>query len=83
MARREGRRAPPGALPGRRRQPEPEPEPEPSVDVTALLLALADRHAAADPALALRCLDAAAQLGGKLPGPASRRREELAAGLRG
>ena len=64
-------------------EPVPEPEPTAGVDVTSLLLALADRHAAADPALALRCLDAAAQVGGELPGPASRQREELAAGLRG
>ncbi len=53
------------------------------VDVGALLLALAERHAADDPALAVRCLDAAAQTGGELPPAASRRRSELVAGLRG
>ena len=59
-------------------------EPAPAeVDVGALLLGLADRHAADDPALAVRCLDAAAQTGGELPPEASRRRRELLAGLRG
>ena len=86
MARVQGR----GSAPGARTSPRPPGSPSPSpsratagVDVTSLLLALADRHAAADPALALRCLDAAAQMGGELPAPASRQREELAAGLRG
>jgi hypothetical protein len=49
------------------------------VDVRALLLALADRHATSDPGLALRCLDAVAQMPGELPRDASRQRRELAA----
>jgi hypothetical protein len=48
------------------------------VDVRALLLALADRHAPSDPALALRCLDAVAQMPGDLPPEAYRTRRELA-----
>ena len=51
------------------------------VDVRALLLGLADRHAASDPALALRCLDAVAQMPGDLSRDVSRRRQELASEL--
>jgi sulfide:quinone oxidoreductase len=49
------------------------------VDVRALLLGLAERHAVGDPKLALRCLDAAAQLSGDLPPDAARQRRELSA----
>ena len=48
------------------------------VDVGALLLALAERHAAAgDRALARRCLDAAEQVLGTLPAAAAARRRQL------
>ncbi|HEX6695557.1 MAG TPA: FAD-dependent oxidoreductase [Solirubrobacteraceae bacterium] len=49
------------------------------IDVGDLLLALAERHATVgENALALRCLDAAAQVRGALPPEAAARREELA-----
>ena len=49
------------------------------IDVGELLLGLAERHAAeGENALALRCLDAAAQVRGSLPPEAAARREELA-----
>jgi sulfide:quinone oxidoreductase len=49
------------------------------IDVGELLLGLAERHATVgENALALRCLDAAAQVRGALPPKAVARREELA-----
>jgi sulfide:quinone oxidoreductase len=59
--------------------PGPAPEAEEPVDVRALLLALAERHAASDPGLALRCLDAVAQMPGELLPDAARQRRELRA----
>jgi sulfide:quinone oxidoreductase len=53
-----------------------------AIDVGALLLTLAERHAAmGEDALALRCLDAAQQVRGELPHDAAARRRELAAAL--
>ena len=50
------------------------------IDVGELLLGLAERHATVgEDALALRCLDAAAQVRGALPPAAAARRDELAA----
>ena len=50
------------------------------IDVGDLLIGLADRHAAlGEKTLALRCLDAAAQVRGTLPPEAAARRDELAA----
>ena len=63
--------------------PGTESETGEHVDVRALLLALADRHAAGDPGLAVRCLDAVAQMPGELPPAACRQRRELAAEVRG
>ncbi|MGZ4268333.1 MAG: NAD(P)/FAD-dependent oxidoreductase [Solirubrobacteraceae bacterium] len=64
-------------------QPEEGEEAAP-IDVGRLLLSLAERHAEmGEPEMALRCLDAAEQVGGGLPPEASRQRRELAAGLRG
>jgi sulfide:quinone oxidoreductase len=58
--------------------PELKDEPE-EIDVGELLLGLAERHATVgENALALRCLDAAAQVRGTLPPEAAARREELA-----
>jgi sulfide:quinone oxidoreductase len=52
------------------------------VDVGALLLTLAERHAdMGERSLAVRCLDAAEQLGGDLPANAAQWRRELAAPL--
>ena len=49
------------------------------IDVGELLLGLAERHATVgEDALALRCLDAAAQVRGALPPAAAARRDELA-----
>jgi hypothetical protein len=49
------------------------------IDVGELLLGLAERHATVgENALALRCLDAAAQVRGVLPPEAAARRDELA-----
>ena len=49
------------------------------IDVGELLLGLAERHATlGEDALALRCLDAAAQVRGALPPDAAARRDELA-----
>ena len=54
-------------------------EPTEEIDVGALLLGLAERHATVgEDALALRCLDAAAQVRGALPPHAAARRDELA-----
>ena len=51
-----------------------------AIDVGELLLGLAERHATVgEDALALRCLDAAAQVRGALPPAAAARRDELAA----
>ena len=51
-----------------------------SIDVGELLLGLAERHVTVgEDALALRCLDAAAQVRGALPPAAAARRDELAA----
>jgi sulfide:quinone oxidoreductase len=56
---------------------------EGEIDVGALLLTLAERHAAVgDAALAVRCLDAAEQLRGELPAEAAAQRRELTAALR-
>ena len=53
-------------------------DPE-DIDVGELLLGLAERHATlGEDALALRCLDAAAQVRGGLPPDAAARRDELA-----
>ena len=53
-------------------------DPE-EIDVGELLLGLAERHATlGEDALALRCLDAAAQVRGGLPPDAAARRDELA-----
>jgi sulfide:quinone oxidoreductase len=58
--------------------PEVKDESE-EIDVGELLLGLAERHATVgENALALRCLDAAAQVRGTLPPEAAARREELA-----
>jgi sulfide:quinone oxidoreductase len=58
--------------------PEVRDESE-EIDVGGLLLGLAERHATeGENALALRCLDAAAQVRGSLPPEAAARREELA-----
>lgn len=58
--------------------PEVKDEAE-EIDVGELLLGLAERHATVgENALALRCLDAAAQVRGTLPPEAAARREELA-----
>jgi sulfide:quinone oxidoreductase len=55
------------------------PEDAQEIDVGELLLGLAERHASAgEDALALRCLDAAAQVRGALPPDAAARRDELA-----
>jgi sulfide:quinone oxidoreductase len=54
-------------------------EPTEEIDVGALLLGLAERHATVgEDALALRCLNAAAQVRGALPPHAAARRDELA-----
>ena len=59
------------------------PEQSEAIDVGDLLLRLAERNAAVgENALALRCLDAAAQVRGALPPDAAARRDELA-GARG
>jgi sulfide:quinone oxidoreductase len=64
------------AAPAGRREPEAETG---EVDVGELLLSLAERHAAlGEDALALRCLNAAAQVMGMLPADAAARRDELA-----
>jgi sulfide:quinone oxidoreductase len=58
--------------------PEVKDESE-EIDVGELLLGLAERHATVgENALALRCLDAAAQVRGSLPPEAAARRDELA-----
>jgi sulfide:quinone oxidoreductase len=55
------------------------PEGAQEIDVGELLLGLAERHATVgEDALALRCLDAAAQVRGALPPDAAARRDELA-----
>jgi hypothetical protein len=55
------------------------PEASEEIDVGDLLLGLAERHATAgENALALRCLNAAAQVRGTLPPDAAARRDELA-----
>ena len=55
-------------------------QPTEEIDVGDLLLGLAERHATVgEDTLALRCLDAAAQVRGTLPPAAAARRDELAA----
>jgi sulfide:quinone oxidoreductase len=59
-----------------------QPGREDDIDIGALLLTLAERHAAlGERALAVRCLDAVEQLRGDLPAEAAARRRELAAAL--
>jgi sulfide:quinone oxidoreductase len=58
------------------------PEQSEDIDVGDLLLGLAERHAiVGEDALALRCLEAAAQVRGGLPPDAAARRDELASTL--
>ncbi|MGZ8632254.1 MAG: hypothetical protein ACXWZZ_00170, partial [Solirubrobacteraceae bacterium] len=62
--------------------PEAEQDGEDEVDVSALLMTLAERHAQmGERSLAVRCLDAAEQLGGDLTADAAEWRRELAAPL--
>ena len=75
----EGRRtAPLGAI-SRPHAPRRWTADSEEIDVGELLLGLAERHATlGEDALALRCLDAAAQVRGGLPPDAAARRDELA-----